>query len=65
MTKTEAKIVELVRQANELGALAGLGPANDKFVLRLQEKGAIVYVQTAKLGSGWVLKENVSKFQGK
>lgn len=52
-SKTEQKIIDTVRSANDLGALAGL--ADDKFVSRLAEAGMIVYVKSTSIGAGWAI----------
>lgn len=58
LTKREQSILDKVRHANELGALAGL-PGEDKFVRRLADAGDIIYVDRTHvgLGKGWVAKD--------
>lgn len=63
MTRAEEKILAYVRECNALGALAGLEAS--RFVERLAHAGEIIHVTTARLGAGWVTKENATLFQEK
>ncbi len=70
VTKTEQAIIEKVRHANTLGALAGLGVSPDelnapsftssaikdfRFVKRLYDAGKLCWQPYCKLGAGWIL----------
>lgn len=72
MTKTEQAILDRVREINNRDALAGLGTApgdrdftnrKNRFVKRLYESKAIVWVCSRSLGMGWAVPELASKFQ--
>ena len=72
MTKSEIKILQQVRTANEQGALAGLktsptdpafGMPEFRFVKRLYDQTKIVYIKwTPEKGAGWILPEFAEKF---
>lgn len=74
MTQAKTKIIATVTKANSVGALSGLrvmpSDANYsgrefRFVKRLADAGAIVWVEwTKKFGAGWAMAENVEKFKG-
>lgn len=67
MTKSERKILELVKRTNELGALCGLGTSpkcacwNDnetRFIRRLVETGMISWVPwDPQLGAGFQITD--------
>lgn len=72
LSKTEQKILDQVHASVKLGALAGLGtspnntnfyePAH-RFVKRLHDKGAIVWVAwNKKYGAGWATPEVAARF---
>lgn len=66
MTKSEAEILRRVREANDSGALKGLGtnPTEStfcsrefRFIKHLYDSGQILWVDyTVGLGAGWILK---------
>ena len=64
LSKTEERILAQVHSINRRGVLAGLSNFQDKFVMRLQVEGRIVWRPwTPKLGAGWLLPENARWFK--
>ena len=64
MTKTEAHIIDKVRNANDHGALASLGTnpehadfhnRDNRFIKKLYEAKALVYISVQGLGQGWAI----------
>ncbi len=70
LTKTETKVLELVRSFNDKGVLGGLGvnpefldTLNDRTctretraIIKLYKSGQVVYLEhTPKLGAGWAI----------
>lgn len=66
MTKAELEILRKIREANDMGAVKGLGvqptdpdfsSKEHRFIKRLYDAGEILWSgYTYKLGAGWILK---------
>jgi hypothetical protein len=66
LTKTEAKILELVKNGSSSGYLVGLATdptcsdyteKKHRFIKSLADRGLILYIRTSILGSGWVIRD--------